>query len=326
VNPEQIPFERLRREIQLQPDRQYYFVDSLVVTSTTRRVFRKVEGTGAGGGTAFLVDGKLYVSNERFQTSRQVWIPPFNLRHLRSSEGGESDRLTQLLRMSNPSPEERHELLDLVRRRSVLGAPTELPGILSPPPRAHLDDPNVIALRLEGVRSLRQKSRNACWATAAAILVSWREKRVLQPEEFLREYAPRWLTPFLEDTGLAADAKSAFLADSGLCFEWGAGYMPSAIRDLLQAYGPLWFTIGTPKSFGTHAVIVVGVAEVAGNAWVSVIDPRDGREHDLSYGEFHRMYDEGGYLANEEFLRPNDGVEDVYTIHVVHCAARDTKR
>src|SRR5690242_8255703 len=59
--------------------------------------------------------------------------------------------------------------------------------------------------------TLAQPSSNTCWATAATILVSWKEMRSIEISEVMERAGAMYRTKFDNNRGLSGSEKSAFL-------------------------------------------------------------------------------------------------------------------
>lgn len=118
------------------------------------------------------------------------------------------------------------------------------------------------------VDSIAQPTDMSCWATAAAMLIGWRERQSVSPQ-LLAE--TNGLAGSLTG-GLLPKDKKAFADALGLEVHPNACYTPEGFRDILVANGPIWVTAKVP---GVHAIVVTGMYCQNGNYFVRVTDPWD---------------------------------------------------
>lgn len=198
------------------------------------------------------------------------------------------------------------------------------------------------------VPALSQPTDMTCWATTAAMMLSWRDNRSYSvgaamhtvdeesptvthevewgdtlwdiAEQYygvgyeypkIQKATPRlstgdphiepgwelvipdrWYTKFDNNVGLGKDEHSAFMSDVGLQAQAPARtYTVEAIRELLDEYGPLWFTAdvnATSGHFSVHARVIDGITGdySPGSTWIRVIDPAHGNRNVLTFGQF----------------------------------------
>lgn len=175
-------------------------------------------------------------------------------------------------------------------------------------------------VRVSGtVPLLKQKTEMGCWATAASILYCWRENKAMQVEDVLALVSPVYERMYRDDRGLPPHYKQPFFSTLGLTFEYGASYHPSGLQELLQRYGPLWFTINTDGLFSRHATVVIGLfgTEDIDQTYVLYIDPLDGNEHAMTYGKFMTMYESVAFEENAE-AKTLGNERFPYTFQVIH--------
>ena len=120
-----------------------------------------------------------------------------------------------------------------------------------------------------------RKSRG-CWATAAAMLLSWKLGRTVRPEEAAAMAGPRFVTAWTKNTGLSGDDKVTFLRRIHLVTEAPQDFSIEGWRDLVRDYGPLWVT--TQQASNVHGRIVERISgDASGDGtFVFVIDPEGG--------------------------------------------------
>jgi hypothetical protein len=92
----------------------------------------------------------------------------------------------------------------------------------------------------------------SCWAAAAAMIVGWRDRVVVSPEE-VASGSGRWGA--YEDGLLPADVDT--LARTwGLSVEPARDWNVESLRERLEEVGPLWLGEASP---GLHSIVVTGI-------------------------------------------------------------------
>jgi N-acetyl-anhydromuramyl-L-alanine amidase AmpD len=124
------------------------------------------------------------------------------------------------------------------------------------------------SINWDEVYPIPQPTDMSCWATAAAMIVGWRDNQCVSPELLARFNG---CAPSLT-TGLLPSAKRAFADAIGLVVHPNACYTPEGFRDILEANGPIWVTADVP---GIHAIVVTGMYRENGQYFVRVTDPWD---------------------------------------------------
>ena len=105
------------------------------------------------------------------------------------------------------------------------------------------------------------------WATAAAMVIGWRDRAPVAPDALaeLQYKVPMTGAP---DTGGIA----VFGAAAGLVAEPAQPYTPDGLRSLLERNGPLW--VGSIAQ-DLHAIVVTGLFQTDGQIYVRIADPWD---------------------------------------------------
>ncbi len=121
------------------------------------------------------------------------------------------------------------------------------------------------------VNLINQPTGNSCWATAAAMVLGWRDHRTVTPE-YVAVSQGRTTT-----TNFYASERQQFAIDIGLAYEEPQSYSLDAFRNLLETCGPLW--IGIARSGNGHAIVVTGMysdgAPDGSDTFVRIADPWD---------------------------------------------------
>jgi N-acetyl-anhydromuramyl-L-alanine amidase AmpD len=124
------------------------------------------------------------------------------------------------------------------------------------------------SINWDEVQKIPQPTDKSCWATAAAMLVGWRDRMSVSPELLARFHD---MDSSLSG-GLAPADKRAFADAIGLVVHPNACYTAEGFRDILEANGPVWVTAKVP---GVHAVVVTGMYRENGRDHVRITDPWD---------------------------------------------------
>jgi N-acetylmuramoyl-L-alanine amidase/uncharacterized protein YycO len=163
------------------------------------------------------------------------------------------------------------------------------------------------------VPALTQPSPNACWATVATMLISWRDQASYPISAVCDMGGSNFRSIFDADTGLPRDQKPAFLAKLPLCEEPPANYLPDAYLRMLQSYGALWVTtdVGNSGNVAIHARVMTGIYGDGSpdNTFVWLIDPADGQRHNESFRHF---------AATFEQIARDVGANEPLWVQVVH--------
>jgi hypothetical protein len=145
------------------------------------------------------------------------------------------------------------------------------------------------------VPALAQPNTMACWATAATMLMAWKEGRRLRIESVVDRAGAPFRTRYDQNTGLPPEEKPAFLRALGLRTEPPQNLSVDGWPVFLKEHGVLWLTTQDRKGrpFSVHARLVRGITgdgSVDGT-FLSIIDPEDGRAYRESIMEFTRKYE-----------------------------------
>ena len=146
------------------------------------------------------------------------------------------------------------------------------------------------------VPAIAQPTPNTCWATAAAILYSWKTQSCSDIATFLSTAAPQFLPMFQSDRALPGSEKGMLLLSLGLTTEPPEDFTVEGWAQLIQSYGALWVTTneGAGQNFSAHARILKGISG-DGNpdtTFMDIIDPGDGSEYNENVTDFTRKFDD----------------------------------
>jgi hypothetical protein len=106
----------------------------------------------------------------------------------------------------------------------------------------------------------------SCWATAAAMVVGWKDRISLSPET-IAQIAGRTTA-----TGLDPAQVELFAREVGLVFENPQCYTVEGFRQLLETKGPLWVGAAMPS---LHVIVVTGLYQDGTDTFLRITDPWD---------------------------------------------------
>ena len=148
---------------------------------------------------------------------------------------------------------------------------------------------------------LKQPTDNTCWATAATIMTSWKDKKNYSINELMGKAGKDFQDKFTADQGLGGDEKVFFLQALNLKAEAPQNYNVQGWLSLLKKYGPLWITTneGSDEDFAIHARILKGLSGDGSNdaTFFTFVDPADGQEHSESFSTFIKKFED---IAKED--------------------------
>ena len=128
------------------------------------------------------------------------------------------------------------------------------------------------SINWDEVQMIPQPTDMGCWATAAAIVIGWRDRTSVSPSALASCIN---LERQMQD-GLTPPEVSVFANASGLTVEPNACYTPDGFAQLIEYNGPIWVAavVNAPVRF-FHAVVVTGMYRANGAYFVRVTDPLD---------------------------------------------------
>lgn len=318
-DPSDIPYKELSK-MKFSPDKDYFFIASVVVTDITVRRFRKHTGNGKIEGMAFGANGEIYAEKDAIKSQKVISFLPVNPLDLQASEAGGGSEISQLAAKSRREKLSNSEAEILIRKLSKEAKTIAPMSIPLGPPGDRLPDSlrNMkTILWFDDVRPIRQSTENRCWAAATAMLFSWKKNTLISELEAVTSLGPTWETTYKRDKPLPRSYKFDFLSAAKFRYSTPQSYAPSGLISLLKKRGPLWFTID--QNFSRHATILTGIFqdEMNNSYWVSYIDPFDGSLKADTYASFMRRYEAPAYRANEEGISIAMTEEDL-DIQVIH--------
>jgi Papain-like cysteine protease AvrRpt2 len=141
-----------------------------------------------------------------------------------------------------------------------------------------------------------QTKKMDCWAACSAMLVSWKEKKMVNTKELVGRLSSTFGILYDTDAGLLPADQSILLKELKFRQENPQNYTVQGWLSLLTNNGVLWVTSATwtGKKWAVHARIVVGIR---GNGDPSetnltIIDPGIGLETNESISDFAKKMED----------------------------------
>lgn len=135
-----------------------------------------------------------------------------------------------------------------------------------PKPVRALSGEQTFTINWDDIQQIAQPTNVTCWATAASMVLGWRDRMSLTVEGIAERAG------LTTATGLDAAQVGQFATDMGLTAEPPQSYTVEAFRQLLATKGPLW--VGAAVS-GLHAIVVTGLYSDGNETYVRITDPWD---------------------------------------------------
>jgi hypothetical protein len=176
------------------------------------------------------------------------------------------------------------------------------------------------------VEVLGQPEDYSCWATAASMVVGWRDRVSLDIQAVKKMFTDN--TGVASNTGLSPRDRKKLANAVGLIAEPPQCYTVDAFRQLLESYGPLWVGIHTNDGWN-HAVVVTGIYGdgTPDGTYVRIHDPwgrtpgtpaspgshnptpGQGSRYTLTFTEFEKEYEDRATSTG-----------DVVNVQILHAA------
>jgi GH25 family lysozyme M1 (1,4-beta-N-acetylmuramidase) len=150
------------------------------------------------------------------------------------------------------------------------------------------------------IQKLLQEKKNACWATAATIMMSWKKGVAQNVKDVLALAGAEYVQLFTDEKELPSSLKEDFISKLGMVGEPPASYLLQKYIDWVNTYGPLWITTDSSAQdgvFSPHAriltkIIGTGTPDGIGTSFI-FIDPATGREEaPQAYNDFLKVYEQ----------------------------------
>jgi hypothetical protein len=137
------------------------------------------------------------------------------------------------------------------------------------PARAMSADDQSFSINWDDVELIAQPTDMGCWATAAAMVVGWRDRQSVDPAT-LAQNCPIPATAM--DDGISPQQFEELARSQGLIAEPPACYTAEGFRQILERSGPLWVAGLSP---GKHIRVVTGMYNDGTGVYVRITDPWD---------------------------------------------------
>ncbi|MBK6999153.1 MAG: hypothetical protein IPH35_03995 [Rhodoferax sp.] len=318
-NQTDIPFQSLGKVHPI-PNKDYFFIDNVIVTDITVRRFRKQTGDGKIKGMAFGANGSIYTEQDAVKTQKVVSFRPINVLDLQPGESGSGDDLARLImksRREQLTNEEASTLTNILHEKAKTTAPTSVPltKLQSSLPQTLYKFEKLVWL--EDIYPVKQSSSNRCWVAAIAMMTSWRLSQEIDENEAVKSLGLQFLSLYERDAPLPNSYKLTLLLSANLKYAAPQSYSENGLVSLLKDFGPVWFTID--NQFGRHATVLTGVFldRKSNNYWVSYLDPSDGLLKADTYVSYMQRYEAPAFRANEEGIEVAMTAQDL-DIQVIH--------
>lgn len=173
---------------------------------------------------------------------------------------------------------------------------------------------NVLASVRGIVPALKQQYDLTCWATAATMMMSWKQGQSLAESDVMALAGADYVQKYAAGQGLLSSEKDPFISALGMVGEPPASYTVQTYIDWVNTYGPLWVTTDSSAEdgvFSPHARIltkITGTGSADGQGtYFTFNDPATGTETKESFADFLQEY--------EQMVTDNSG--DLF-IQIVH--------
>jgi hypothetical protein len=131
--------------------------------------------------------------------------------------------------------------------------------------------------------AIKQVKTMGCWATAAAILASWKAHSLLSVEDVLKSAGGSYQEIYKGNLGLFPVDETGFLKALKLKAEPPASYTPQGIESKLRLWGPLFVTTAETngRQVFVHARVILSIIGdgTGPGTQLTIADPDDGQRH-----------------------------------------------
>jgi len=160
---------------------------------------------------------------------------------------------------------------------------------------------------------IAQTKQMDCWATASAILASWKELQLVPTDKFVSRLNEKFRILYDTDAGLPAADQPDLMSQTGMRQEAPQNYTVDGWLSLLKSFGPLMVTTALPDPDDDWAIHIRVVSAIKGDGTpdgtkLHVIDPDGAHESDMTVTAFAKEM---------ENIAKADGVGDIRPM-VIH--------
>lgn len=179
------------------------------------------------------------------------------------------------------------------------------------------ENENVLAEVKGFIQKLLQENGNACWATAATIMMSWKKGTAQNVKDVLALAGSNYVQLFNDAKALPSNLKEDFISKLGMVGEPPASYLLQKYINWVNTYGPVWITTDSSAQdgvFSPHARILTkitgtGTPDGIGTNFI-FIDPATGKEEaPQPYNDFLKVY--------EQMVTDNAGNLFIQIVHFI---------
>jgi hypothetical protein len=176
--------------------------------------------------------------------------------------------------------------------KNYVFSPDANPGVVYLPPSGPR-----ISYTVPGVFNIiAQPSSMTCWATVAAMMMSWRDQQSYPINTAMSMCGSTWATMFANNQWLPGSQHAQFADAAGMTHEPLVGNPAESWEEMLRAHGPAGRGHGQSLSRphpGRH------LGRWNGGTTVDLIDPAGGTRYRQSYGTFTQAFE--GVAASPRF-------------------------
>jgi Papain-like cysteine protease AvrRpt2/LysM domain len=176
------------------------------------------------------------------------------------------------------------------------------PDLIQPGDLVMIPEVNVNYMVPGLVPVIRQPTALVCWATAYAIMRSWKDRSSYAIREGVAKVAPKYGLMVDSNQALPTTEFTTFLQGAAMRHESMVNLPIQGWNDLLKRHGPLWIgTLGVVNP-GTylHSRIVEGMRGngSADGTWMKIVDPENGSRYEEVFSKFIGTY-EGAFSLSQ---------------------------
>ncbi len=180
---------------------------------------------------------------------------------------------------------------------------------------------NVLAEAPQPYFPTKQTATELCWATAAAFMMSWKNKAAVDIQGMLQGIGAYYLDKYNTNKPLYTSEKPDFISKLGMVSEPPASYIVQKYIDWVNTYGPVWITTDSNQAtgqFSAHAKVLVKITGTGSDDGIGTdftfYDPITGTIlPPQPFNDFIKEY--------EQLVTDNPG--DLF-VQIVHFAAAGT--
>ena len=156
---------------------------------------------------------------------------------------------------------------------------------------------------------IAQTKHMDCWAVTTAILVSWKENKVIPTKDLVARLSDDLRVFYDTDAGIDQKDQARLIAQIPFKQEAPQNYSVAGWLSLLKSAGPLWVTTAFPlpgKKWGLHARVVSGINGdgTPDGTTLHLIDPDGGKVSDKTVTAFAKEMEDVAKADGATDIRP----------------------